>query len=593
MAPSVEVECESFWKGYRFKSASNEQQYQDKWRVRMVQGCWCWCCCRLLLDGLGPLVPVIKYGGIPDFYWVRLPCFAIATMILCLLSFVPWFRKHILPVISVGTVLMTLADIFDLSFTAPMHLDHTLLQQLPLVVARLEGDAAAVAQLRGYLEGEIVLWSVWKGMLQHFTMNFLLLAIVGVHLSTLLATLLAAVTSCGLFFVMPHIPLRPALMGSALAVCIASASLLVSRWLSYARRESFLLERFFEESLEVAISAGRKADSILNHSLKNTMADAAGDIDLFLTCLQSGEAAVGVQHLEHAAASLWRGMRNCLNRQAYLHLVAGKYSISLQRINLRKLVSELVKGRNMRSEVPDLVVLVDERLWKLILDNAISNAFKHGHPQNPNVDLTAETCPQGANKVRLTATVTNEAHPSRPAISPEYLAKVLKSEAPLGPATSAISDRIGLQHAYMAAHALGAALNLTQTGERVEFVMALDVEVSGHTDVNCIDHVDDSVLDAYPADLNICVLDDSEAARRLLYHNLISHAQTKNVHVYGENEAEVAEFTRHVLEIGDIAILDQHLEYGGDSNLLGSDIVADLLRQGFKVPRPHAVHQCP
>ena len=52
--------------------------------------------------------------------------------------------------------------------------------------------------------------------------------------------------------------------------------------------------------------------------------------------------------------------------------------------------------------------------------------------------------------------------------------------------------------------------------------------------------------------------------------------------VHSANEEEVAEFMDVVLTEGDIAILDQHLEYGGDTNLLGTDIVAKLLQGGFQ-----------
>ena len=109
------------------------------------------------------------------------------------------------------------------------------------------------------------------------------------------------------------------------------------------KRQSFLLERSFEEALEGAVRASRQADSILNHTLKNTMADAASDIELFLE-----DGVVGEGHLRRAAASLWRGMRSCLNRQAYLHLVAGKYSVSLLSTNLAKFARELTTGRNVQ-----------------------------------------------------------------------------------------------------------------------------------------------------------------------------------------------------------------------------------------------------
>jgi DNA-binding response OmpR family regulator len=131
---------------------------------------------------------------------------------------------------------------------------------------------------------------------------------------------------------------------------------------------------------------------------------------------------------------------------------------------------------------------------------------------------------------------------------------------------------------------MGANLSLTQAGGKVVFEMQFRVELaatrSSPSPQGSV--ADDFAAAPFPSGLNICCLDDSEAARRLLYHNLVAHAQTDAVRTFGANEEEVAEFMDVVLTEGDIAILDQHLEYGGDTNLLGTDIVAKLLQGGFQ-----------
>ena len=147
--------------------------------------------------------------------------------------------------------------------------------------------------------------------------------------------------------------MQVSLTGLAAMAVLMCTALLVGRAWTHSRRHSFLLERFFEEALRVQVNAGRHADSILNHTLKNTMADAAGSIELFLERRQNrGESEV---HLQHAAAALRRGMRSCRNRQAYLHLVAGNYVVSLQRLNLKEWVTDLTTGRDVQLEVPDQV----------------------------------------------------------------------------------------------------------------------------------------------------------------------------------------------------------------------------------------------
>ena len=84
----------------------------------------------------------------------------------------------------------------------------------------------------------------------------------------------------------------------------------------------------------------------------------------------------------------------------------------------------------MQVRVPDQAVCIDERLCHLILDNALSNAFKHGHCDNPDVQLAIELSQAATatspDTMLLTATVTNVAHPARPTITPEFVTQVLE-----------------------------------------------------------------------------------------------------------------------------------------------------------------------
>ena len=84
-----------------------------------------------------------------------------------------------------------------------------------------------------------------------------------------------------------------------------------------------LLSGSCQAALQMAVEASRTADSILNHTLKNTMADAAGDIEMFLDTHESSSASV--QHLRQSLASLRKGMRSCRHRQAYLQLAAQRF----------------------------------------------------------------------------------------------------------------------------------------------------------------------------------------------------------------------------------------------------------------------------
>ena len=544
MAPPVSLqdECEPLWKGYRFRSPSKEDQYRDKWQTPMVQVCQIWCLVHLVMDGLVPipnLFEISKVGLGHAFSLSFVPSLALAVTTLFLVSFVPWCRRHIVTVTSIASVLMAALTAAMVHTHTDLWIHHSQQRDLSLVVNRVAGDEEAMAQLQTFLTNQFSSYQIWKNLLLRTGLEVLLLSYVGVYQSTVVAMILVSAVLCTIFSWSPLIPLWAAVKGSMVVVVVIVWVLLVGRLWTKSRRHSFLLERFFEEALKVAVNASRHADSILNHTLKNTMADAASDVELFLEGLEAGTGAIDETHLQKAAASLWRGMRSCRNRQAYLNLVAGKYCIALQSTHLTKFVEELTVGRNVRVDVPDEVVCIDERLCNLILDNALSNAFKHGHPKHPDVQLSIQVsqCIPSPDKAQLTATVTNVSHPARPAVTPEYVAKVLAGEAQLGPTTSAISDRIGLQHSFMAAETMGADLKLTQTGQQVAFVIQLEVEVADHVPAkSSADSHSGAATVVFPCDLCICCIDDSEAARRLLHHHLVTLANTKQVHMFGANE---------------------------------------------------------
>ena len=144
-----------------------------------------------------------------------------------------------------------------------------------------------------------------------------------------------------------------------------------------------------------------------------------------------------------------------------------------------------------------------------------------------------------------------------------------------------MSDFIGLRYSFMAAKAMGMKLSLDQNVDRVVATLHGNVEVAAATDLE-----DQPAIviqtPAWPKDLNIYCIDDSPAALRLLHHNLKKWAETNNVGTYGETVEDVKSFVSRALEDADIVILDQNLEYGGDNNILGTDLVVELTEQRFQ-----------
>ena len=133
--------------------------------------------------------------------------------------------------------------------------------------------------------------------------------------------------------------------------------------------------------VEMSYEASRKADSMLNHSLKNRMADAAGEVELFLETY-TGPHAV----LLECVASLRRGMQLCQHRQAYVDLAAGRYAPRLTPSSVQEFGSALAAGRKLLlREFCRVRAAFDTIACEMILENALSNAFKHGCPQDAQV----------------------------------------------------------------------------------------------------------------------------------------------------------------------------------------------------------------
>ena len=185
----------------------------------------------------------------------------------------------------------------------------------------------------------------------------------------------------------------------------------------------------------------------------------------------------------------------------------------------------------------------------------------------------------------VTFCVENVASPIRPTITPDYVTAVLSGTATSTSAgaavSSAFSDRIGLQQSYVAGAAHSMTLSLEQHGNRVVFRASFEAEV-GEPLAAPRDEAWDHDIAQFPSDLHVYCIDDSEGVRRLLNHNFRAHAATQNVRVYGSTWSDTSAFVEAVLERADIAVLDQHLEYGCDTNILGTDLVAQLRTKGYR-----------
>eukprot|EP00668_Euglena_longa_P010730 GGOE01013007.1.p1 GENE.GGOE01013007.1~~GGOE01013007.1.p1 ORF type:complete len:560 (-),score=116.12 GGOE01013007.1:676-2355(-) len=361
------------------------------------------------------------------------------------------------------------------------------------------------------------------------------------------------------------------------ALAYLSMSVVVERF----RRSMFLSEVLLARELH----ASQTADSILNHTLKNTLADVAGIIEMFLAGAQERGT------LEDAMACLRRGMKSCRERQVYLKLVGGEYTPVVNEVHLQEFGESLIVGRAVTGRFPDMAIQLDQMLCNLILENALSNAFKHGDPQGPDVQFHIEVEPsplpqpqpssQSEAAVRVTFTVSNAANPLRPVLTEEVVTKLLSgqvADAQPQEVKPVLSDRIGLSHCLMAAKQGGLTVALWQAEGRVHFCITMDTVL---VTAECVVDVSEPVspITLFPAGLSFVVMDDSLCAQRLLEFHIRRSCNPGEVRCFGADEGDVVLFLQAAQCRADIVITDQHLEYS--QTYLGTDLVRQLVANGF------------
>eukprot|EP00667_Euglena_gracilis_P003698 EG_transcript_3710 len=368
--------------------------------------------------------------------------------------------------------------------------------------------------------------------------------------------------------------------------------------ISMLRRE-FWLNRQLQQSLsKEAEVAGRareaeaahkeaalKADTILNHILKNIMADARGCIDMYL----EGQPPLAA-HLERGRECLTRGMHWCKRRAALLRIASGDYQPVLVSTDLQEFGKTLVSGRRVRTDIPQLTVKLDPVLCDLVLDNALSNALHHGHPEDPDVTLSVCSyalpvhCGTGTGVEGVcqgvTFRVTNRAHPAGTAITPNFLAERLAGEKAKTP-MSWLSDGLGLPHLFLAATMHDIQLSLRQENDLVVFEATLAVDFGTDPCPGVVCEGEGGSTTPLPGTVRIFCLDDSDIARRLMLHSLQTHLPEAEARVFGSTYEDIEEFCSLALKEAEVVVLDQHLQYDG-AIVYGTDLISRLVNDGFQ-----------
>ena len=311
-SPTVHVKEQSrpFWTGYQFKCDKQEQEYFERHKLQLVRAFQAWGIIRLIYDTLLPL-GYLSRGLAASISVAYIPNVVITLIMLLMVSCTSRFRKYIVLIISMAFAVFAISAGALVFVQTDVLVDHALNSKLPRVVKHLGTDPEALQELEEYLKTGVsetaVREAAWNVLPQ-----MLLLVHTGLWRSTMMSLLAIPIAFPVAMLAIPELVQRD--FWNTLVIDLMIWGYLFGNLLmtTLNRRRSFLLEYCFQTALETAVAASRQADSILNHTLKNTMGDAAGNIEIFLDEVDS---STDIVHLRQSWASLRRGMRACQHRQ--------------------------------------------------------------------------------------------------------------------------------------------------------------------------------------------------------------------------------------------------------------------------------------
>eukprot|EP00667_Euglena_gracilis_P004700 EG_transcript_4730 len=577
--------------GVQLPYAEMAEDYAQHDRADVQRFLHVWCLGASVFCLEGALARLFSYALFSDAGRLRFVIQLLPNLVVALAwplgTFVPLVRRNVdklmslicfllVSIMAVRMVVMT--DLMVERFRA------TLLAE----VCRSVGPNEAVrAQLDAYVRGVIHENQLQEAMLSAFfafnTVQFMGLRwhLAAVYMA--LPVLFALASYC---IARNSLPLRVLLF----SLSISGVTLI---WSVYVRRTQgqrfvadYMLQRSQEKEAQTQreglqreltfMDMARRADTVLNHILKNKMADAAGCIQLYTATVPSPMPP----DLAQALSCLDAGMRWCKNRQALLSVSSGDYVPALTAVNLRDFGQTLVRGRSIECYFTDAVVMLDSVLCSIMLDNGLEYMFRLVDEEGPVLRFYTQVEPHptvdlfGKANGELTFHLLGRAPPETEPLTPDSDNRVLFHGPP---ARTAMADHLGLQYMFLAAEAHGMNLFLGQDNDQIQLRLRVQVEILPHFFLN---PTSPSEAASLPDGLTVLVIDDSAIARRLLVHTLKAAIDNVIVLEFGQCPSDVKIFLEAALARADIVILDQHLDYG-NVTVFGTELLKLLHQNGF------------
>ena len=536
----------------------------------------CWCI--VAISGMAFDIILHLHSGSsfethPAVVWVPLGLALIAFTMLCILIFVKRARAYSASMLTFGTCLMTcyLAYFMDNIITmTTTFMTTSWPTDLPPITSFTPIDN--FAQTPQELTGA---WMFAIGLLVN-TLQCSFVCRMGLFPSTVCTVVYVLVFTVG-----------PALSANTYGspfycVSLLVATVFITVMLTVQSSKIEHQRQVLHETQQRALAyqrAAQKADGVLNHILKNNVVDAQTCIELFMGIYGH------LQHvlLEQARDLLFRSMWWCRLREAVLHIAEGSYKKAVRQVSLRQFCHDVLVGRpGITLDCPSMTALLDPIACHIVLDNAITNAFRHGCTENQELRLKVQVSNHDSQtSTALSFTLINRAKAGKPPLTSWSASdtEAVHASANVDHYES-VSTGLGLQHIAMAVSVCDMSAELWQEDAYVHFRLRMDSEVS-----HCIDVEHDSTASTdaaprFPPNVHVLCMDDSPIARRAFESILPKKIPGSVVQVFGKTLADVAEFKRAVAEQCDIAIVDQNLSFPG-AEVKGTDLIKEILAAGY------------
>eukprot|EP00588_Corethron_pennatum_P000153 CAMPEP_0194299256 /NCGR_PEP_ID=MMETSP0169-20130528/60620_1 /TAXON_ID=218684 /ORGANISM="Corethron pennatum, Strain L29A3" /LENGTH=653 /DNA_ID=CAMNT_0039049337 /DNA_START=518 /DNA_END=2479 /DNA_ORIENTATION=+ len=342
--------------------------------------------------------------------------------------------------------------------------------------------------------------------------------------------------------------------------------------------------------------AEKEADSMLNHNLKNIMADGIASVELY-------ELSSDSKNLKNAKLSMKRGMAWTRRRQSLIMVCDKTYQLQNKKSTVQNLVFDCISGREIETDFsslpPDLLVKIDPMLVGLALENGVSNAIKHTPTNRGPPRIICELANNNGTST-LNLIIQNKATPGASFISKERERELFQCGTH-GRGIEVSSDGIGLGHAVMAATALDGRVSLRQLGDTISYTLSAPVEVHHH-----IIEANKPTLVKRPVPQKLqrsspptknkpqrgMFIDDSKIARKFADRILMPKIlKMQNWIVLGETPEQVELSIPMALAMDvDIVIIDENLDYEYEkapaNNITlsrmetGSQVCASMIEKG-------------